>query len=483
MQSILKDKFLWLLFLALIILRLPTINRPLSKHHEFAVAVVLINAESWQQAGGGNRFHYTPLMNYQGFANRMLDTGWHIDSLHNHVYLSFGAGWYVLPYFVLKAAGLPFTPLWLELLNIFINLVTVAMLYGLLRKVTGNKRTALAGTTFFAFLPAPLWYCGNGYVSNSIMLPLVIALLYIWHRFEKDRNHIRPATLISLFISGVLLSYFDWVSVFLLAGMAVWALVKTRKDRRYFWVALVSIVTIVAGIWLVLAQFASYLGWAQVLGYWKSRFAERSTNTAEFSLPQMLVMVIQNLVTGYLPLFFVLPLVWLKRKALKQKGILQWPLWALATMLPYNGIFLNWSAVHEFAWLAFGLIAVVGITIYLFPLLSTRQQIRLIATCVGFSIVQYFIINRPGPVSWKGDRYASKKNLGEWIRTNIDPGLPVFTNVKNEKIIEFYSKRTFNNQANLQQAKKQATAYHIQQAVWMQVDADTITALVPFTLP
>jgi hypothetical protein len=69
---------MWWLLLLLVVLRIPTLDRPLSKHHDFNNAVVLINAVSWQQAGGGNKFCFTPVMNFQGQSNKLLEKGYHI---------------------------------------------------------------------------------------------------------------------------------------------------------------------------------------------------------------------------------------------------------------------------------------------------------------------------------------------------------------------------------------------------------------------
>ncbi len=482
-MQILKHKQLWFLILALILLRLPTLDRPLSKHHEFNTAVILINAESWQQAGGGKQFSYTPFLNYQGTNNRMFEKGAHIDTSGHHVYLSFGAGWYVLPYFVLKAAHLPFTPLSLQLLNILINIITVCLLYHLLLLVTGRKYIAIAGTALFVFLPAPLWYCGNGYVTTAIMLPFVLVILQTWHRFGKDPGSIKPSSLIVLLLSGIALSYFDWFTPFLLGTMTLWSFVKAKANKKYLLIAFVAECSIVLGVWIVLAQFANYLGWSQVLHYWQSRFADRSTDTSHDSFSSLLLMLGRNLASGYLPLFLLLPVIWVKRKLVQQNITVYWPIWALVSIIPYNGIFFNWSANHEFAWMAFALIASSCVSIYLFPYLEETVVKKLVAGCVLVSLVQYFIINRPGEISWKGEHYAAQKELGEWIKNNIDPSQPIFTNLENDKIVEYYSKRTFNGRPSFEDAVQSVKSYHIKKALWLQIENGKVNEAKPINIP
>lgn len=477
------DKRLWILLALLIVLRLPFLNRPVSKHHEFNTAVILINAESWQQAGGGKQFCYTPLMNYQGNSNRVLEKGWHIDSKGNHVYLSFGAGWYVLPYAVFKLMHIPFTPLSLQVLSIFIGFITAVLLYALLFKVVGRKDIALAGSASFVLLPAPLWYCGTAYVSTAIMLPLVIPILLLWHAFEESVLNINVRSCFSLFVLGIMLCYFEWLAVFLLGVLALWALVSAKRDRRYLWISAVATLTVMSGVLLVLVQFAAYLGWQQVLHYWQARFSDRSTDTSEYSAATLLLFVIKNIFTAYLPLVLLLFFVW-KKNLLKKKPLnYKWPLWALAVIIPYNGIFFNWSAIHEFAWMAFGLFATIAISIYFLPSLPVITMKKLVAAAIVISIIQYFVINLPGATNVKRDRYDEQKRLGEWIRNNVDTTAAIFTNLDNDKIVEYYSKRTFNSAGSAAAAKTIANAYHTGSAVWLFIEKGKVKELIPIISP
>src|SRR5450755_4635011 len=89
-----------LLFIFSVFIRLPNLNRPISKHYEFNTAVIMINIISWRQGGGGDQFHYTPVMNFQHPGDKLPPNNLFIDKNGNSVYLSFGPGWYVIPYFV-----------------------------------------------------------------------------------------------------------------------------------------------------------------------------------------------------------------------------------------------------------------------------------------------------------------------------------------------------------------------------------------------
>ncbi|MES2647841.1 MAG: hypothetical protein V4717_13250 [Bacteroidota bacterium] len=482
-RSLLSNKNVWFLLLALVILRLPFINRPLSKHHDFVTAVFLLNAESWAQAGGGKQFYYTPLLTYQGSANRILEKGAHVDAKGNHVYLSFGAGWYVLPYFLFKILFIPFTPFTVQLFSIIVGMVTAVFMYGLLLAVTHNPAHAFAGTLLYVLLPAALWYGGTAFVQTAMMLPLVLIILFLWHLFEKNTSGINLRNLSAFTIAGLLLCYIDWFGVFLCLMMALWAFLKSRNSKQYLVLSFIGLVVAVSAVFLILWQFSAYLGWLQVINYWKARFVDRSAGTSEFSLPVMFIMVLKNLATGYLPISILTAVVFLKINFVKISFKPQWPLWALAVVIPYNGLFFNWSAVHEFAWMAFGLIACIVVTVYIFPLFEKRGLIKLLTTTSIFSLAVYYTINLPGRKSWKGEAYNLHQKSGAIIRRYTNPQLPVFTNANNDKIVTFYSKRTLNAVSGFAEAVTLARQFGWRGGAWVELKDGKVEKIIRFSPP
>ncbi len=192
------------LFVLSIAVRLPNLDRPLSKHHEFNTAVVLINIESWRQAGGGSVFHYTPLMNFQNAGDKHMDTGPHIDKDGNHLYLSYGPGWYVLPYFFYQLFHLPPKPVYLQVINLLISLLDLLLLFYLFERLVPDELPKkywiiLFGCATFLFSPALLWYFGNGYVNIGIMMPMVIAIIYFLVPMVQSSSNINSKKLFDPF--------------------------------------------------------------------------------------------------------------------------------------------------------------------------------------------------------------------------------------------------------------------------------------------
>jgi hypothetical protein len=470
LPGLLSKYRLLLLLLFLVLLRLPSINRPVSKHHEFNTAVILINTESWDQAEGGKAFNYTPLLNYQGSSNHPLEKGAHLDAKGNHVYLSFGAGWYVLPWFVFKSFSLSFTPLNLRILSIIAGLLTVLLLYRLIWVATADKRIAFSSTAIFSLLPAPLWYCGIGYVTTAIMLPFVIGMLLAWQKIEKSRDIRKTLPIAQLIGCGLITCYFDWSGVFLLASFGLWSLLNSFKNRNFLIVAILSFIAAISGVLLVLWQFASYLGWEQVLSYWKSRFTDRSSGNGEMPFFTMVLYIGKNIITGFLPLAIVIYFGFKKStyKTIHLKA--SWTFWALAAALFYNLLFFNWSALHEFAWMLPGMLLVIFLAVNFFKRLPAKALKGITSATILFSLVIYYIINLPGEKSISGDRYDSRQKTAEIIRSKVNDSIPVFINTNADKILEYYCKRTFTSAGNLREAFKVAGEFGIKHSAFLTVE-------------
>ena len=90
---------LLLIFMISVVIRIPNIDRPLSKHHEFVTAISLRVIQIWHEDGGAN-YNYVPVMNYPGKANKNINnhaspTGGMLDKNGNY-YKAFS---YILYFF------------------------------------------------------------------------------------------------------------------------------------------------------------------------------------------------------------------------------------------------------------------------------------------------------------------------------------------------------------------------------------------------
>ena len=474
------------LFVLSILLRLPNLNRPVSKHHEFNTAVVLINIASWRQAGGGGVFHYTPLMNFQNAGDKHFDKGPHIDGKGNHLYLSYGPGWYIIPYIIYQLFNLPVDPIYLQILNLFFNLAMVVMLFFLFEKlvpVENDNRYLIvsAGCCLYMFSPGILWYFGNGYINIDIMMPFIVGALLLLLPMLQSPGNIRAGRLVLLSILIIVLIYLDWFIFFICVIAGIIALFKIKQSKKYIVLLSVLSLAAVTGIAFVFFQFASYAGWHTVANYWQLRFFDRSINKGESSFFKMPVLIVMHLFTAYFPLLLLSAVGFIMLK-LKKTALhfsaqeIFFMRFYIACVLLYNLVLLNWSSEHEFSMIPFGILPAY-VAARLISKLNPRPIIYLLSLFFILSITQYYYINRPGDISRDGMRYDSFKNLGQ-ILQQVPKDYKIFMNIETDPMIEYYAGRNLTRATGFEDAKKYMSVWGVSKGVWVEQDNHRFKSMV-----
>ncbi|WP_153796023.1 hypothetical protein [Foetidibacter luteolus] len=477
-----------LLFLVSVLLRVPNLGRPLAKHHEFLSAVVLMNTTSWEQAGGGGQFHFTPLMNYQNPGDKQCGKSVNTDMYGNTLYLSLGPAWYIIPYFLYSTLHLPVIPLYLRLLNLCFGLVSLITCFlffeQLVPQETKRKyHVVIAGCLLFLFAPALLWYSGNGYTHTAIMLPFVFATLLMLLPMLKDASNITGGRLAGIFLLVFALLYVDWFAVFIGGCSAIVCLTKARQQKKYFLLAAVLLLALVAGIAAIFWQFSSYAGSETVIGYWKSRFLERSITTKKVTLPVMLFSVCKHYITSFLPVIGAIVILHLVnlgkgiRVVFSKTEKLLLFMFAISLLL-YNIVLLHWSHEHEFSIVPAGILIAYVAAKYV---VVNRRYRLVMATIIGLCICQYYIINPSGEISLTGMRYDIFKRFGGQVKT-IDPDYKIFVQ-KTEifPISEYYAGRNFVYLRDTAAVKDSMRSCHITKALWVEQQGFKLKKMVWLT--
>jgi len=461
-------------FLLSIVIRIPNLHRPLSKHHEYLPAVVLINAISWKQAGGGYIFHYTPVMNYQNKGDKFLGNEV-LTKDGNVVYLSIGPGWYMLPYFFFTIADTPVSVAGLRILNLLFGLLTlmlcILLFNSILSKENRKKNTMIVTACLvMLFSPGALWYSGNGYTHTFMMLPFAILVMMALLPMFEAANRISGARLILLFFLLLLGIYMDWFTLFIGVTAIVYSLFKLRQDRRYLLLTGIIVAGLICGVSLIFWQFASYAGFEETKQYWEGRFQINR------SLPGLrkTAMLIMHYVTAYLPLLIALFLC--LASSLRKGSLLSGSeksfavIWGGAVVL-YHLNFSNWSFVHEFS-----VIPASPLIAFLFArycseinLFSRPGTVRIVmASVMLLGIAQYYYINPPGKTSLIGMRYDTYEILGKSLR-NIDREHKIFMKmIEANPMIEYYAGRNLTNASDTVHAKSLMKEWGLKEAVWVE---------------
>ncbi len=469
-----------LLFVLSVLLRLPNLNRIVSKHHEFNTAIVLINMQSWRQAGGGFRFHFIPLLNYQNPGDKLPPKAYFsIDSVGNLMYISFGPAWYVIPYFFYELLNLPVKPVYLQIINLFFNLALTLLFFYLLNYVipaeNKNKYPVIICSCFFLiYSPCMLWYLGNGYTNIGIMMPFVITFFFLITSFIIAPKNINTARLLMLFINIIILVYFDWFIITAWPVVTIALLFKLKNNKKYIWPIAVISLAVIAGLTLMFWQFASYAGWHIVSTYWLSRIGDRSIINFHHKILNVIKYILQNFMTSYLPVLVLLLISFL---ILKRKKIILHFSGAekifiaiyTASVILYNLVLSEWTSEHEYAIIPWSILFSFVAAKIIIAVFRKQQLTTFIILFFVATMLQYYFINRPGKISREGTPYASFKSFGDSLR-QVPADYKIFINMKYNPMIEFYAGRNLYVVTDYDSALRYMRNWNVSKAVWIAHD-------------
>lgn len=452
---------IWIVSLAIV---MPNLGRPLSKHHEYNAAMVLMGVEAWMEKGGPGWSGYTPLLNYTHEGDLFINyrSTLLLDRKGNNIYASFGSSWYVMPFYFFQCLHLPPTPLSLQLFSVLLLLIALTFIFLLIKRCDnsdGKQFSSYYTTVLFLFNPAVLWYFSNGYFHEVAAWPFMLGAMYAYYRWQYsiDKHQLQWALLLAVCTFLSICS--DWVMLVWIGVVVLFHLLqifsgKVKKLPLFVLVASGALATC-----CVVMIYARHLGTEEYFTHLLQRVKFRSWgNAADESVWQMLLELIQNYLTALFPLVLLLVAQLFKygvanmKNASIQRQSLIYSL-ALAVLL-HQLLLLQFSSAHEYSVLK----AVFPISFFCGTLLTQmrlRWAMLIIITTCTVGVLQYYVINRPGSVSYKGDSYAAAQQIGETIKAIAQPNEYVFgREYQMRPQIQYYAKRNLITAENVQEAKK-----------------------------
>jgi len=464
------------IFVLSVCVRIPQLIKPLSHHHESISAYELIAIESWKQAGGPARFNDIPVSNYQQPGDKRIPNNANVDKNGNEIYISYGTGWNILPYYCFELLHIAPTPLALRLLNICISLVSCFLLFRLMLLVSSDEskkqEAAAIACVAFIFTPGTLWYFSNVYVNCGVAIPFIIAFLYCLARMILYTQTIRASNLILLFLLVICLLSIDWIGCFLAFTAALVLLFKIKRNKRLVYPLLAIVMGTITGLGLIAWQFISYLGPGMVWNNLAYRFRIRTVHASQGILHPFTATA-THFATASLPVIALLAVAWLagrRHKINSSPGNNTRLLYILLlpALLLYNTCFLSWTSIHEFSILYYSVPFAIAAGNLLPRVWSSKKITMAVLSLIAATVVEYYLINPPGSKSLKGEAYDVYRDLGKAIAEKVTPGQAVFMNLEYLPPTLFYAKRSIGYAASLAEAKQLLNYYGTHEGVWIQ---------------
>lgn len=472
---------LLLIFLASVAIRLPNINRPLSKHHEFVTAVALIVIDNWDTQGASS-FNFSPVMNFPGYANKYINnwastTGEMIDDQGNYYYVSHPPFAYIFPYTVFKILHIKPSVLSIEIFNLFTNLISALFIYFIICLLGQQKPlykiywSGVVGFAIYLFSTGVLWFQSNTYMSDMLVHSFFIINVYIMLKLLMRKKYYSPKYLIYFSIFLFLMVYTSWLGIFFAFSVFIYSFIKLRKELVFIPLNLLALFVSATAVLLFVFQYSHINGIEAYFNQMLQRVGERGSfheNLSFFTQIKRyilsLISIIKTYITSYLPLFLLLlSFAFLVVKKAKLRIVFTKNgyrfLWL--SVLPVLLLHLSLSnySGHDFVSLYGSLFLSVLIAI-LYDKLKEAKTLNNyvlnggVMVVIFSSIFMYYLINRPGKYSWKGDYYAQSMELGKQIAETAKADEVVFAMGKAviDPQLIYYAKRNIKKVNSEQEA-------------------------------
>jgi hypothetical protein len=473
-------------FLLTVIIRWQALDRPLSFHHEYNTALVLMGVEAWNEMEGAGKTNFVPLISYTKEGDKKNPDGVVYDHTGKKPYLSFGPGWFTMPYLVFSLFRLSPTPFNLHLLNLFFQLLTLLALCRLSKMINHqqeNYLTPLICGWLFLFMSAGwLWYFGNGYVTLTMASPFLLLLVTELLPMPEDAKMNR---------SQGKRVFFDWIVIFLLAAICLWQLKKGLYTLfRNKWILSLT-AGIMTGLLIIGAQYIAYAGLDFTISNLLSRFQLRASYDIQTE-KELWKIILNHLQSMYLEIFVLLAFSLfyfiINKIKLQLHSLEYWTIGILfiSTMF-MNLTFLNWTIVHEFSFLYLGFPLILLLSVKLTKILQQPRSIALplwvsgLLVWCGVTLVHYFHINPSGEISLTGIRYDAYKTLGEQISRQSEDDVAIYLNENDPVMSFYYAKRNFIYAESLEDAQRRhQQSSPVKKAIWFEHQNHKIKRAVRF---
>jgi hypothetical protein len=502
---------LLLVFAISVIVRLPNIDRPLSKHHEFVTTISLRIIQIWDKESAV-KYNFNPVMNYPGESNKYINnhastTYTMIDREGNYYYVSHPPFAYIMPYFFHKILHITPTNLSLQIFHIIVNLVSALFIY-LIVCLLGQQKpfaklyiSGLVGFVVYLFNPGVLWFQTNTYMSDMLVHLFFILGVYTMLKLLMRKRFFSPKYLVFYSLFLFLMIYTSWLGLFFAFSVFLYSLIKLRHEKVFLPLMFLTIGTTFFALWLIIKQYSSIAGTDAFAIQMLDRVSERGSIGGEgiigFFVKKIkeIIRVLETYALSYLPIFLLLMTFgWLVltrarlRIVFTKNGYRFLWLSTLPVILLHFTL-LNYSG-HHFVSLYGSLFLSVLIAILYDKLRQAKTLPRVVLNAgvvilATLSVAIYYYINRPGAYSWKGDYYAEGKDIGHFIKQHAENDEVVFYSgkVPLDPQIIVYAQRNVLRIRNEEDAIGFLQDRNLSKGVWIHADSEKAELVKKIQLP
>jgi hypothetical protein len=428
------------IFLLSVAVRVPQLNRPLSKHHEFCTAISLRIMQIWYD-NGIEKYNFNPVMTYNNDADKFINnhanqSGKMIDKEGNYYYVSHPPFAYYFPFFIFKLLHIRPDVLPIQIFNLFLHFISGLFVYFTVCLLSFSRaralpyRSAIVAFTIYIFLPATMWFQGNVYMSDMAVHTLFVIGVYTALKMIIRQKFYSPKYIFFYLLILALMIYTSWLGIFFAFGVLVYSLLHVRSIRGFRVLIWGTIIVTLMMLRVVMYQYSQINGMGAYVQEMLSRYLLRGS-VAEteqglfhfmFSYLWYIKTLLYNYLVNYAVVYLLIGLfLWIAASRSKLKIVFSENgyrfIWLSITPVVLLHVFLLNYSLQDFTTLYASLFFSVLLGILYDKVKKSGaipiQKMRIgIAVVVLLMAIQYWIINFGGilflQTEWKDYRASGK---------------------------------------------------------------------------
>ncbi len=474
--------FLLILFLISVFIRLPFLTNKVECFDNQYINT-LTSLENWKQ-NGLSVYYFSPVQTYNNPGDKFITYYKRLeDKKGNNYYVSFPPFTFLFAHFFLKTFNIYPTKLPLQIINLFLHLLSAFFIYLIICNLY-NKNfkslflPAIIAYTVYVFMPVMLYIHTSVYFPEMFGQVIWITGIFFTLKLFKNINYISTKNF--LLIGSILffMIYTEWIGVFCAFTIALICFLKRKKNIKYIILFRTVIISSVLSLLLIFVQYSSINGIENMIHSLALRFLERSglfaakysdmgINIYSFSSYIHFLKNINRALIGFGYLLIIIFIILLSLKKIKNRINLsnKYTLLLLLSVLPviiHWFVFFNANAIH---YLLMGRLAVpvslcIGIISYkLINLSSVNHQksvkFCLITVIIFISAISVIIFKKDMKNTCDNSFLSNAINI---IKSNSKNDEVIFIKTNDNSLqdiiyLSFQTKRNMDRAKNITDAK------------------------------
>jgi hypothetical protein len=367
-----------LLFVISIFVREENLKAPLSRHHEWITAHAMLTAELWDENGAAT-YKFSPVYTDKGSGNAYRNMLGGVTAENGDVYyVSYPPFAFIYLHAVSQLTGGPslFSVRFASLSLHYIAALLLYFLFCNLKPDPERKHPHFGGliaAALFVFAQGHLWFMGNLFFVDMMVIPLFLAGLLLTLKYYHGNYKSERLMLGALFLIFFLATYTEWLGLLsaFFTGITFLTLAIFKKERRFYRPFLLIALGSSLALTTTVVQYSSIEGWASLKAVSEKKYSERSGHETEVSsavhfnihkaesFEFMVDFFKENYKSlrsyaGYLLALFIaiIPLAIIQRKKLNRNTLWAGLLLTLIALLPILAhylLFYNFNVLHDFS--------------------------------------------------------------------------------------------------------------------------------------